>query len=358
MNPLGIESKELYESLTTIVIDHNLNDILLHPSETLQKKFNDDLLQHLTITIPLKIFSETDVETINICQERLIKIANYLNEKFLINFQYPFTILRICELAYHPLQYFHIIELAKFVNALEDVCIVNIPWKPISLLKSGNIDITKSTDVSFDNENNFKKRRISRYTKRESAIGNKNDITGPESINPSLEKITWLNQDILHSIHATNFLKDIESIVSVNFEEYEEGDEEGEEYNDDETHEIENEEEGYIIKEEMENQHNLCSIKDVSAKEEKCKQENENKIIIDNTEEGDDDEDYKEDGDELDDDYTEEFDDDQEEFGDDQEEFGDDQNEDMIIQVQENTTKHGDEMEMKEKNTVNGPSTP
>lgn len=169
-NMMGIKSHKLYEQLTKITIDR---DTEMFQSLKPQELF-PDLLEHMTETIPKEIFIPQTKEL----TERFKKLGQYLDINFAKKNKYPFTIQRICELCYHPLKYYKVNELPKFLNALERCCLVTSKWDFES--NSKNVKSTEQND---------------------------SDV--------SLSKIKWLDEK--EDKELMSFIKEIEGIITVNF---------------------------------------------------------------------------------------------------------------------------------------------
>lgn len=122
---MGIKSRHLYDRLTKIVIDKDLSAFNeISPSQLIPQ-----LSEHFSITIPKEIFNYNEDQEEDLLH-RLKELSRYLVVKFAKRDKYPFTIQRICELSYHPLQYFPVHSLQKFVSAMEKCCLVNTDWTP------------------------------------------------------------------------------------------------------------------------------------------------------------------------------------------------------------------------------------
>ncbi|AMD20423.1 HDL321Wp [Eremothecium sinecaudum] len=202
---MGIKSKQLYQDLTQIVIERDVSPLECNiPSEFLGRLF-----EHMLVSIPQDIFSneggsdgwEHDVG-------RLQHVVEYIEINFARNNTYPFTIQRLCELCYHPLKYFKIHELKKFVNAVEKVSFVRSSW-------------TKDYGVS---ENLHSRENPANGNQVAQSIEN-GDSRG-YSENVSISKIQWLGSRDTGNLK--DFIEKIESIVSVTFG-YDEEEEEDEE---------------------------------------------------------------------------------------------------------------------------------
>ena len=202
-NMNGIKSEKLYDFLQTISTCktnalNNFKDIL--PKELLPL-----LLEHLLVTIPNELFLKNSVQD----QERLQIINSWMTEKFLKLDLFPFTILRICQLCYDPFKYFKINELTKFVNAIEKCCVV-----------TSALDINDDKDPEV--KNNDKTQKGSHKYNSAKANNNSDDnntsITdsGNNDEDVSLVKIPWIDE-VEADPEFPQFLKDIDSIMSVNF---------------------------------------------------------------------------------------------------------------------------------------------
>lgn len=170
---MGIRSKQLYDRLSTIVIDKDLSIFNEIPSS----EFLPELCMHFSETIPKDIF-EYEEDSHEDLFRRLKELSEYLEAKFAKRDKYPFTIQRICELSYHPLEYFRVDALGKFVSALEKCCFVNTDWT----LKLG--EVSPNTDPLED---------------------------------VSLVPIDWPETNKEGSQSLGNLLAKIEAIVAVNF---------------------------------------------------------------------------------------------------------------------------------------------
>ncbi|AGO10600.1 AaceriABR147Cp [[Ashbya] aceris (nom. inval.)] len=174
---LGIKCASLYEELTQIVIDQDVGPLQRVPAS----EFLARLVEHMGQTIPREVFG-AEAETGTRDLERLGAIVAYIDENFAARNVFPFTIQRICELCYHPLQYFRVGELRKFVNALEKVCYVRSSWSAGYGAARSPAEGTSAREASVD---------------------------------VSMSKIPWLGDDGGRDLRQ--FIEKIESIVSVNF---------------------------------------------------------------------------------------------------------------------------------------------
>lgn len=185
---MGIKSKRLYSLLTRIVIDKDLAVFTELPSS----EFIPELSEHFSKTIPKEIFDFSEGRHKPLL-DRLSELSNHLHLKFEERDKYPFTIQRICELSYHPLQYFPIHNLEKFVTAMEKCCLVDTDWS-------------------------FK-------------VGNDFSNTDPME-DVSLIPIDWLDSEETYDKSLPSLLARIDSIVAVNFG-YEDFDDDNEDDRDD-----------------------------------------------------------------------------------------------------------------------------
>lgn len=138
---MGIRSKNLYEQLTKIVVDKDLSIFKDLPSTALLP----ELCYHFSNTIPLEVFNQ--LQSNRNLVARLQELSKYIDERFTKKDKYPFTIQRICELSYHPLKYFQINDLNKFVYAMEKCCNVDTEWS--ATLGEENNDTDLMEDVSL-----------------------------------------------------------------------------------------------------------------------------------------------------------------------------------------------------------------
>ncbi|AAS50918.2 ABR147Cp [Eremothecium gossypii ATCC 10895] len=183
---LGIKCASLHEELTQIVIDQDVGPLQRVPAS----EFLARLVEHMGQTIPREVFG-AEAETGTRDLERLGAIVAYIDENFAAQNVLPFTIQRICELCYHPLHYFRVGELRKFVNALEKVCYVRSSWSAGYGAVPSPAEGTPTREASVD---------------------------------VSMSKIPWLPDDGGRDLRQ--FIEKIESIVSVNFG-YEDDEDEG-----------------------------------------------------------------------------------------------------------------------------------
>ncbi|KAG0670632.1 serine/threonine-protein phosphatase 4 regulatory subunit 2 [Maudiozyma exigua] len=211
-NMNGIKSEKLYDFLQTLSTckTNALNNF----KETTPKDLLPLLLEHLLVTIPNELFLKNSAQD----QERLQEINSWITEKFLKLDQFPFTILRICQLCYDPFKYFKINELTKFVNAIEKCCVV-----------TSALDINDDKDPEVKNNDKSKNNgHIYNGTKTNNATDDTSNIeSGNNDEDVSLVKIPWIDE-VEADPEFPQFLRDIDSIMSVNFG-YDDGEEDEDE---------------------------------------------------------------------------------------------------------------------------------
>ena len=199
-NMMGIKSINLYELLSDVVKQGDKTRLMMAgPQQVLP-----DLIRHITETIPFDLFInlKNGMSNARSLVTRLNCLGKFLNDNFLQNHAFPFTILRICELCYDPFKYYKINELEKFVNALEKCCMVTSSWQDLEKNPDGEKEEDdKEKDISF--------------------IKNQEDV--------SLLKIPWMTEDSISEL--VPFMKEIDSIMSVNLG-YDDEDEEDEDNGD------------------------------------------------------------------------------------------------------------------------------
>ncbi|CAI4054720.1 hypothetical protein N7582_000147 [Saccharomyces uvarum] len=296
-NMMGIKSLHLYELLNNVVkIGDKTQLMTAGPEEVLP-----DLIQHITDTIPFDLFINLKNGTSDARRliSRLNDLGKFLNDNFLQKHIFPFTILRICELCYDPFKYYKINELDKFVNALEKCCLVTTSWQE---------------PESMDDK------------KEEDADGK--DIKIQEDV--SLMKIPWMDEEATDQLAP--FIREIDSIMSVNLgyddeedEDNEDGEEEGffdgEENEESESkgkHNILLKDENFMVEEYYEDDGDVND--DIADKE---RQNRADSVEDDNDDDDDDDDDYREDAideDDEDDDHMGSTDDDEDDDDDEREE--------------------------------------
>lgn len=202
-NMNGIKSEKLYDFLQTISTckTNALNNFkYISPKDLLPL-----LLEHLLITIPNELFLKNCTQD----QERLQVINTWMTEKFLKLDLFPFTILRICQLCYDPFKYFKINELTKFVNAIEKCCVV-----------TSALDINDDKDPEVKNNDKSQKSGHKYNSTKANNTADDNNVSMTDSGNNdedvSLVKIPWIDE-VESDPEFPQFLKDIDSIMSVNF---------------------------------------------------------------------------------------------------------------------------------------------
>ncbi|QLL31509.1 hypothetical protein HG536_0B03720 [Torulaspora globosa] len=183
-NMMGIRSEKLYNLLKTIVDTGdcsvlNEND----PEEVLA-----EIIKRITLNIPEDAFRVVGAaDELQRLKYRLAEIGDYLRRNFQAKGTYPFTILRICELCYDPLKYFRVFELEKFVHAISSCCFVETSWKL------------------------FEDCPGQRSARNHSAVTNGDS----EQEDVSLTKIPWIDEKTEKKLIP--FIKEIDSVMSVNF---------------------------------------------------------------------------------------------------------------------------------------------
>ncbi|GAX69515.1 regulatory subunit of protein phosphatase PP4 [Saccharomyces cerevisiae] len=136
-NMMGIKSISLYELLSDVVKQGDKTRLVTAGPEQVLP----DLIRHITETIPFDLFInlKNEMNDARNLVTRLNWLGKFLNDNFLQNHTFPFTILRICELCYDPFKYYKINELEKFVNALEKCCMLAPFIREIDSIMSVNL---------------------------------------------------------------------------------------------------------------------------------------------------------------------------------------------------------------------------
>lgn len=198
------EKDILFDWLRTIVEDKYPNTF-----ETVEQSIFDSLLLYMKDSIPNDVF----LITTDKIQNSLIEYnndINILNEKFFKRGKVPFTIRRVCELVYDPLKYVQQDQFTKFVNALKKCIYVE-------------------SDYDFELKQNF------------NHLVDQNQLSlCPSSLSPnislankeiSMSQIPFMPKENGDSISElkikreyNEFLKEIDSVMSVNYEYDEEED--------------------------------------------------------------------------------------------------------------------------------------
>ncbi|CAD6597623.1 CEI_1a_G0001390.mRNA.1.CDS.1 [Saccharomyces cerevisiae] len=295
-NMMGIKSISLYELLSDVVKQGDKTRLVTAGPEQVLP----DLIRHITETIPFDLFInlKNEMNDAENLVTRLNWLGKFLNDNFLHNHTFPFTILRICELCYDPFKYYKINELEKFVNALEKCCMVTSSWQVFDKTYGEKQEDDKEKDISF--------------------IKNQEDV--------SLMKIPWMTEN--NTRELAPFIREIDSIMSVNLG-YDDEDEEDEDNGDgeeegffdgDEDREMGNKskhnvllkDENFMVEEYYEDD---CGINDDNTdnKGQNC-QSDVTKNNSDDEDDDDNDDDYREDGadeDDEDDDHMGSTDDDE-----------------------------------------------
>lgn len=206
-NMMGIKSISLYELLSDVVKQGDKTRLVTAGPEQVLP----DLIRHITETIPFDLFInlKNEMNDARNLVTRLNWLGKFLNDNFLQNHTFPFTILRICELCYDPFKYYKINELEKFVNALEKCCMVTSSWQVFDKTHGEKQEDDKEKDINF--------------------IKNQEDV--------SLMKIPWMTEN--NTRELAPFIREIDSIMSVNLG-YDDEDEEDEDNGD-------GEEEGFLM---------------------------------------------------------------------------------------------------------------
>lgn len=170
-NMMGIKSISLYELLSDVVKQGDKTRLVTAGPEQVLP----DLIRHITETIPFDLFInlKNEMNDARNLVTRLNWLGKFLNDNFLQNHTFPFTILRICELCYDPFKYYKINELEKFVNALEKCCMVTSSWQVFDKTHGEKQEDDKEKDISF--------------------IKNQEDV--------SLMKIPWMTENNTRSWH-------------------------------------------------------------------------------------------------------------------------------------------------------------
>ncbi|EDO18397.1 hypothetical protein Kpol_1013p72 [Vanderwaltozyma polyspora DSM 70294] len=257
-NMMGIKSNNLYRQLNEIVEKRNLSILDTNKPDQLLP----DLIKHITNTIPYDIF----VNASHFIEERkeLNELGDYITTNFLEKGLYPFTILRICELCYDPFKYYKVNELAKFVRALTECCLVTTSWE--------------TSQATNDNDTS------------KAVINSEDDDTD----NISLCKISWIDSKLEKEL--STYVKDIDSFMSISFGfEDEDEDEDGNDImgNGNSRNEMDslNNDQNFIIEEYYEDENGVIDKDYVEQIE-------DNGFLLnddDDDEDNDDDEDYNED---------------------------------------------------------------
>ncbi|CCE64790.1 hypothetical protein TPHA_0I02890 [Tetrapisispora phaffii CBS 4417] len=124
VNMMGIKSANLYKLLNTIVDKKDVTILTV----TDPKDLFPDLIYHLTTVIPNELFRSPPTAFVDKAMKQLEDIGEYLKKKFMEKSEYPFTIVRICELCYDPFKYYKVFELEKFTRAITRCCYVTSYW--------------------------------------------------------------------------------------------------------------------------------------------------------------------------------------------------------------------------------------
>lgn len=233
-NRMGIQSPWLYETLNKIVNENDYSFFSNNEDNTNQgknsnnendvtttKKLDDSTLNetenlllqisnHFTNDIPelFQIKPEQKIDYNN----RISKLSNWLMENFIQKDKFPFTILRICELCFDPLKFYKFNESNKFLNALEKCSFVKSNWDFEPCLDKSTND---NTNASNTNDVGSK--------------GNDDDV--------SLSKIEFVKEeDVINNKEYTEFIKEIDSIMSVHFEYDDDDDDDEPDLDDDEEY--------------------------------------------------------------------------------------------------------------------------
>lgn len=151
----------------------------------------DDMIVYLKDGIVTQIFTSSSVESIT----NLQRLANLLQRKFLSQGKIPFTMRRICELIYHPLKYYKINELDKFNHAIE---------KCINVESEYDFTLIESMDKLMENNH-----------------GNLSTDADAKSGDVSMSKIPFLlsgDDELKIRKDYNEFLKEIDSVMSINYE--------------------------------------------------------------------------------------------------------------------------------------------
>lgn len=162
------------------------------------------LIQYLTNIIPTQVFTSPPQEEV----VQLQQLCEILKQRFFDEGKIPFTMRRICELIYKPLFYYQPNELNKFNHAME---------------KCVNVE----TEYDFSVGKTMKALLLGT---RDNNSVKSNDVT--EDV--SMSKIPFLpsnNDDDELKIRKeyNEFLREIDSVMSINYEYDDEEDEEEDE---------------------------------------------------------------------------------------------------------------------------------
>ncbi|KAL3234306.1 Serine/threonine-protein phosphatase 4 regulatory subunit 2 [Nakaseomyces bracarensis] len=220
VNLNGIKSVELYNDLKAVVEDKDYSvfervsvqelmpALLEHMCETVpedlfQRKKRSNLDDHNSESVKKPVeedaqggatdADEDDEEEVSALKRALERIKDHLLHTFVEKGVYPFTIARICDICYDPFRYFKTYEMNKYVHALEKCCMVETSWHRYEM-KEGDDKESQSSNEQ-------------------------NDV--------ALTKISWMDEKTANAI--TPFIKEIDTIMSVNLTFDEEMEEEEEE---------------------------------------------------------------------------------------------------------------------------------
>ncbi|AQZ15551.1 PSY4 (YBL046W) [Zygosaccharomyces parabailii] len=257
-NMTGTQPKTLPELLERVAEKQDLKALEI----TDAREVATDLIRYITVDIPEHIFKMAG-DTQESLKNRLLKLGQYLEQNFLTQGKYPFTMRRICELCYDPLKYYKVHELEKFVSAMRVCCMVSTAWD--------------------------------HYTKEESdASRRETNLNGLDHEDVSLTKIPWMDEKSEKSLLP--FIAEIDGIMSVNFG-YDEDDEDAD---DDVGFGTSNRREEHFDMEEYGG-----SILDCDADDDEEDEDYVEGLMLEGEEDGDDDEGRDEDEDDDDDDEDE-----------------------------------------------------
>ena len=189
----GIKSEALYAFLQKVAggLEDSEDECMALFKDTSVADVLGPLLEHIQVTIPSELFLRSSAAD----QERIALLCDSLRTNFLQRDLFPFTIRRICELCFDPFRYFRPSELTKFVHALEKCCLVTTPLD--------------TNETSPDPEDHKK-------LEREVSMSQE-CATDDEDV--SLVRIPWLEESGTKvGPKFLRFLKEIDGIMSENFQ--------------------------------------------------------------------------------------------------------------------------------------------
>lgn len=194
----------LFDWLRNVVGDKYSNTF-----ETVDQSILDSLVLYMKDSIPNDVFLITADKT----QDPSVEYNNdidLLNEKFFKRGKVPFTMRRICELVYDPLEYFQQDQFIKFVHSLKKCVYVD-------------------SDYDFELKQNFN--HLIDQNQPSSCPSSLSPNTGLANKEISMSQIPFISrgdEDDISELKIkrdyNEFLREIDSVMSVNLEYDEEED--------------------------------------------------------------------------------------------------------------------------------------